>query len=126
MKLKIKNIIKLGDIFLLIIFIMASAAIYIPTLTNSEAGEFVVIKIRGHQVGSYPLAKDKTITLNKQGRLNKITIKDGKVQMKEANCVGQDCVKQGEIHETWQSIICLPNQVSVEIEGGEKKYDDIS
>ena len=37
----------------------------------------------------------------------------------EANCPDLLCVRQGKIRYTGQSIICLPNRLTVTVEGGE-------
>ena len=39
--------------------------------------------------------------------------------MSEANCPDHICVRQGKIHYTGQVITCLPNRLTVTIEGGE-------
>ena len=64
-------------------------------------------------VGEYPLSENKTITLAH----NVIVIENGKVRMESADCPDHLCVKKGEKSLTWQTIVCLPNEVVVEIIG---------
>ena len=40
-----------------------------------------------------------------------------KVRMESADCPDHLCVKKGEKSLTWQTIVCLPNEVVVEIIG---------
>ncbi len=47
---------------------------------------------------------------------NTIVIKDGEVYMKNADCPDQLCVKHKPISKNGEMIICLPNQIFVEIE----------
>lgn len=53
--------------------------------------------------GTYHL----TVTLNKTG-----------VRVSESDCPGQDCVHTGTITRAGQSIVCLPEQVVVQLSGG--------
>ena len=48
-----------------------------------------------------------TVTLNKTG-----------VRVSESDCPGQDCVHTGTITRAGQSIVCLPEQVVVQLSGG--------
>ena len=48
-----------------------------------------------------------------------MTIKDGGVSMSYSTCKNQICVHEGEVTAPGQLIVCLPNYVIVEIEGGE-------
>ena len=60
-------------------------------------------------LGSFPL----------NGGTNILVIEDGYAWMSEANCPDHICVRQGKIHYTGQVITCLPNRLTVTIEGGE-------
>ena len=55
---------------------------------------------------------------------NVLMIKDGRAQMKSADCPDQICVRQKAISKEGESIICLPNKVVVSIVGGEEKELD--
>ncbi|MBQ9534947.1 MAG: NusG domain II-containing protein [Clostridia bacterium] len=47
-----------------------------------------------------------------------VTIENGEAYISQSTCPGQDCVHAGAISKAGESIVCLPNQVSVSIEGG--------
>ena len=90
------------------------------------AGDQLDISCDGQLFGSYPLSEDREITVERDGHINKITIKNGTVSMSFSDCQGQDCVHQGAISQTGESIICLPNKVVLEISGGTRQYDTIA
>ena len=46
--------------------------------------------------------------------------------MSFSDCHGQDCVHQGDIWLSGESIICLPNKVVLEISGDDSRYDVLS
>ena len=84
-------------------------------------------RTRGGKVfGTYSLAEDRTIEVKQDSHINKITIKNGHVSMSFSDCHGQDCVQQHSISRTGESIVCLPNKVMLEIQGGKSEYDSIA
>ena len=80
------------------------------------------ITIDGEEYGTYSLAEDQVISI---GNTNVCEIKDGKVNMIEADCPDHLCMKQKAITDAGGTIVCLPNKVVIE---GEKAADskDIS
>ncbi len=121
-----KEIIRKADIVLFVVLVLLGAAASVFALTGGSGSDTVVIKVDGEVYGSYPITEDREITVEQNGHINKITIKDGTVQMTEASCHNQVCVEQGRISRANQSIVCLPNRVIVTIEGEEAETDVIS
>ena len=120
------RIIKKADIILFICLILIGGALSYLAFSGSSTGDLVVVKVNGEVYGKYSLTKDRTITVNRDGHMNKITIKGGKVQVSKSNCKNQVCVKQGSISTTHQNFVCIPNRVVVSIEGKGGEYDVIS
>lgn len=120
------RIIKKADIILFICLILIGGALSYLAFSGSSTGDLVVVKVNGEVYGKYSLTKDRTITVNRDGHMNKITIKGGKVQVSKSNCKNQVCVKLGSISTTHQNIVCIPNKVVVSIEGKGGEYDVIS
>lgn len=120
------RIIKKADIILFICLILIGGGLSYLAFSGSSTGDLVVVKVNGEIYGKYSLSKDRTITVNRNGHMNKITIKGGKVQVSKSSCKNQICVKQGSISTTHQSIVCIPNRVVVSIEGKGGEYDVIS
>ena len=84
----------------------------------------VLLTVGGRQYGDpIPMDRDKIITLRQDdGKINKVHITPEKVFMESSTCDNQDCVQQGEVHvDTYQDrilgcyVICLPNNVSIEM-----------
>lgn len=51
------------------------------------------------------------------GGYNLVCIENGGVFVREADCENGDCIRQGTIHHTGESIICLPHKLTVTIVG---------
>lgn len=117
--------IRKADIILAILLIIAGLAVSYAFAAGNQTGQTVYIMVEGEEYGYYSLLEDQTVSVEQDGHINKITIKDGKVSMAFSDCRNQDCVLQGEISDTSQSIVCLPNKVVVEIRGGQQEYDAV-
>lgn len=81
------------------------------------AGSEAVVYVEGVEQARYPLAVEDEITV---GGTNTFVIRQGQVQMIKAECPDQICVHHKPVSKSGESIVCLPNRVVVEIEGGEK------
>ena len=118
--------IKKADIILAVFLIVVGLAMsYILSFGNNTGSE-LTITCDGEKFGSYSLYEDREIAIERDGHINKVTIKSGTVSMNFSNCHGQDCIHQGEISKAGEAIICLPNKVVLQIDGGEAEYDTLS
>ena len=94
-----------------------------PKQTEKVRGH-VVITVAGRQYGDpIPMDRDKIITIKQDnGEINKIHITPEYVVMESSTCENQDCIGEGEVNvNTYKDrilstyIICLPNQVTIEM-----------
>lgn len=95
-----------------------------PSRETEKVRGYVVLTVGNRQYGDpIPMDRDKIITLRQEdGKVNKVHITPEKVYMESSTCENQDCVGQGEVHiDTYEDrilgtyIICLPNNVSIEM-----------
>lgn len=114
---------KKGDIILILMAVLVSG-IALWFLQNNDTGEKVLITVGGKTL-EYSLLENREIKLsNGEKYSNVIQIKDGMVKMLEADCPDQVCVKHKAIHKNGEMIICLPNEVFIQIKGGEERDVD--
>lgn len=107
--------IKKGDIFVIILVLLA-AGIAIFAAGKQTTGEYAVITVNGKS-GKYALSQDQTLQIETgENEKNLIVIYNHEVYMKEASCPDQICVHHRAISKNRESIICLPNEVYIEIE----------
>ena len=90
---------------------------------RSGEGHLAQVSVDGKVQGTYSLDKDRTIEIKSSEGKNILIIKEGKVEMKEADCPDKYCVKQGKIKNVGETIVCLPHKVVVEIEKTSKGTD---
>lgn len=102
---------KKGDFFVFGIIAALSVLLFAVTAPR-ENGKTVVIKENGETVYSARLSLDKTVELSG----NTVEISNGRVKMKSADCKNQICVHHTAISRKGETVICLPNRVSVTVE----------
>ena len=106
----------LTDIILIGVLLAVGISGLIIWSLTSVGGNTVVVSVGGRTVAEYPLEIDGIYFLN--GGTNILVIEDGYAYIREANCPGyQDCVERGRISMVGESIVCLPNELVVEITG---------
>lgn len=103
------------DILLICVLLFVSlTAVGITLLTRGE-GASVVVEINGEKAAEYSLASEGEFALN--GGTNILVIKNGEAYLTYADCPDKVCVHTGKIKYVGQSIVCLPNRLSVTVIG---------
>ena len=103
--------------------LLAAVILLLVVNGSRESGGVAVVRVDGVETERLPLSVNGTFPLN--GGSNILIIQDGQAWMSEANCPDLICVRQGKIHYSGQVITCLPNRLTVTIEGGESGGVDL-
>lgn len=117
------------DAVLLVILLAVGALLFFFLRINRAEGGTAVVRVSGEPYGSYDLHTDQEIEIQgTNGGTNLLQIRDGKASVIQASCPDLLCVHQGTVSRQGESIICLPNEVVVEISGAmeETAYDVLS
>lgn len=105
---------KKNDWLLLIVILLTAALIFfIRYFVGDEHPGYVTVRVGGEITETYDLSEDQTVKIN--GGTNVMKIEDKTVNMIDANCPDKLCVHQKPISKNNESIICLPNNVVVQI-----------
>ncbi|MBE6806710.1 MAG: NusG domain II-containing protein [Ruminococcaceae bacterium] len=88
-------------------------------------GTTVTIKVNAKTVGVYSLSEDRVVEIPSDRGHNRLIIRDGTAYMETATCPNGICVAHHPIHRQGESIVCLPNQVVVEISGDQTEAPDV-
>ena len=103
------------DIIVIASLLLLSLAVLLLVNLTRKEGAYAEIIIDGETVGKYPLASDGVYELN--GGTNTLTVKDGKAYMSYSSCPDHICENTGSVTYVGQTIVCLPNEVTVRIVG---------
>ena len=114
------------DIIVIASFLLLSLAMLGITHLTKEEGAFVQVTVDGKVVGEYSLLRDGTYSLN--GGTNTLTVRNGEAYMSYSSCPDHVCENTGKIKHVGQTIICLPNRLTVTIigEGSDDAVDFVS
>lgn len=103
------------DIIVIASLLLLSLIVLLIISLAKKEGAIARVEIGGEIVGEYPLDVNKEYSLN--GGTNILTIKDGAAYMTYSECPDHTCERVGKIKFVGETIVCLPNKVSVTIIG---------
>ena len=106
---------------LIAVLLALTAAAFLWPGGRSGAGAEAVVRVSGQEIGRYALSRPGVYSLN--GGTNLLEIRDGAAAIMEADCPDGLCIRQGKIRRSGQCITCLPNRLTVTIEGGDGGAD---
>ncbi len=89
--------------------------VFVVIQLTKEDGASVVVKVNGQEVAEYSLSENGEYELN--GGTNILRIEDGKAFLTDADCPDHLCVNQGKIWRSGETITCLPNRLTVTVQG---------
>ena len=111
------------DIVLIAAIALVGLCLLLFTDGGTGPGSTVFVEVDGKTVASYPLDRDGVFVLN--GGTNTLEIKDGRARISDADCPNMQCVRQGWIGSGGQSIVCLPNRLTVTVRSSDRNVDFI-
>ena len=114
----------LMDVILIALLLGLTGILYLSFGKTDEAGTWAVVRVDGKEVARYAMDRDGVYPLN--GGTNILAIEKGEAWMQEADCPDHVCMLMGKISRTGQIITCLPNLLTVTVEGGEQTVDMIT
>lgn len=101
-----------------VVALLAVAAALWFCLPRTQMGDLtVVISVGGQETQRTGLKDFAPTTLSHNGYTLTIAADGDSVWIASSDCPGQDCVHTGYIRRGGQSIVCLPAQVVVYLEG---------
>lgn len=114
----------LNDIILNILIIIVCISVPICfSLFSADKEKSVVVSVDGKVVKEISLSENAVFEVNGVT----VEIKDGKAKVTHSDCPDRLCMDMKKAENVGDSIICVPNKVSVKIIGtGEKEADVVA
>ena len=114
---------KMDFILVLTVVILAVGGLFLYSILGQKEAGRVIVEVDGEVYGEYKLQDNQELLINET---NVLIIENGEVNMYEANCPDQICVKHVSISKNGETIVCLPNKVVVTIkEAAESELDAV-
>ncbi len=120
-----------GDKFLTSILLICAlfvAGQYVYSHSSGIIKKEVVIRSDGKVIKKVTLSNTTKMALtvrSKEGFLI-VQIKDEKARVIKSTCPDKLCIKQGWIDKPGESIVCLPNRISITIVGEKNGIDSVT
>ncbi len=114
------------EIILLIIIFAVLVLVWVVwrQTRDTQSGNRIRVTVSGEIYGEYDLGQDREIPIESAGEVtNTLVISDGKADMTEADCPDQTCVNMSPISAEKETIVCLPNQIVVEVISSDEKSE---
>ena len=117
MKQVVKRIGKNDMIFIGVLLMVGIAVLFAFSLHREMGSSWVIVTCDGEEYGRYCLKEDQTVEItDAKGQVtNVLVIAEGKADMAEADCPDKLCMKQKAISKNRENIICLPNNIVLQI-----------
>ena len=96
------------------------------TLWSGGLADKAVIRSGGKIFREVPLSRDQQIEVPGPLGISIVNIHQRKARIASDPSPRQYCVRQGWLQQAGEIALCLPNQVSLELVGGKKKYDSLN
>ena len=122
-ELKFNRFDALVALIIALLAVVAALWFYLP---RSQSGQLtVVISVAGEETRRVPLSDFTETTVTGGSYTLRVSTRDGGVAVMDSDCPTQDCVHTGVITRAGQSIVCLPAQVVVHLEGTASDAPDV-
>ena len=108
------------------LLLIALAGLLAVKLLQSREGSRVLVQVNGEVIAEFSLDEDVEYSVDNDFGHNVIVIRNGEVDMKEADCRDLVCVKHAPVKYNHEAIICLPHKLVVEVSGGKESGIDAS
>ena len=104
-----------ADVIVISIILLISLLALLLTFLLRKPGAYAVVEINGAVAAEYPLSENGVFVLN--GGTNTLVIENGEVYLKNSDCPDHTCERTGKVRYVGQTIVCLPNRLSVTVKG---------
>lgn len=125
MKNKKRKLFCIADVIIIVAIILASAFAFFSQFNSSDAELCCVIRQNGeivHNIYLENISQSQTVTVSSVD----IRIEKNCVYVVSATCPDKLCENTGKISRSGQSIVCLPNKVSVTLESSSGDIDALT
>lgn len=124
--------IKKGDLILgaVLVLVIAASFIGVHIYKSNDTGKHRIAVIKQNNAVVKKINLDQIVEPQRVeigGNYKEvILVEKGRIRFEEANCPDLVCVKAGWLTKKGDMAVCLPNKVSIKIEGSEDSIDGVT
>lgn len=99
-----------------VLLAFALAVMALNFLSADEPGKSFTVTLDGREVLRATLSRDGEYPIRQpDGAVNVITVENGQVYVREANCRDGLCMRQGRTKTAAKTLVCLPHKLVVTV-----------
>lgn len=114
-----------GDWLVIFSLLLLSGVSFWLTRTI-PAGAWVVVQVQGNEVARLALTENRQISVRGPLGETVISIQHGQAAIQSSACPHQLCTRMGPVSRAGQMLVCVPNQVVVQVLGPHLTFDLIT
>ena len=121
-----RSFLRRADVIVIASITVLSIIFLLFTFLFRKEGDYVDVEVDGVKIGEYYLSDDGSYILN--GGTNTLVIENGEAYLINSNCPDHTCEAtgiSGKIRYVGQTIVCLPNMLSVTVRGNSENGVDL-
>ena len=111
-----------SDIILVSCIVLFALAIFCAMLLFRSEGGSALVTVSGKEYARVSLSVDSVTPIETDLGYNLLIVEGGEAYIKEASCPDKVCVHHRRIKYSGETVVCLPNELTVKIikKGGEE------
>lgn len=117
---------KRADWVILIVVVLLAALPLLTLLPPAAPAQNAVVRQNGAVIRTLALDQDAQVTIESGAGANTIEIANGAVSITHASCPDGVCMRMGAKSRTGEMLVCLPNNLTVTIEGAPSGIDAVA
>ena len=111
------------DIIVIASILALSLILLLAVFLSRKEGAVVTVEIDGQLIAEYPLDKNGVFSLNEG--TNVLVIENGAAYFSYSSCPDHVCENTGKVRFVGETIICLPNLITVTVTGSSSDAVDL-
>ena len=115
-----------GDAVVLILALLLVASLYLLFWQGGGRSNQAMVLVNGENWARLNLDYNQDLTVPGPLGVSHIQVRDGNVRFVDSPCPTKQCILQGGVNEGGESVVCLPNLVSVHVLADDPRFDSIN
>lgn len=122
------SLLTFGDKFLVLSLVLAALSSFSILGFISREGQLAIVRASNSKKMTKPLLVDQDFSITGSTGITRIKIANGSIQIIDSDCPRKLCVRQGAIKNVGEILVCVPNKITIWIEGENRlnKFDAIT
>ena len=110
---------------IIILFVVSGVFLLMLVLAENKNDKKAIVYYEDKSILTLPLSQDGNYQVEGYNGIVNIVVKGGKIKVKDENSPLHLCSNQGYISSSYETIVCLPNKITIKIENIEDVLDTV-